>query len=62
VEAERKAATRAVDKMNTYSGPSEKVTSTISQADNPINLVDSVSSFLKSLERFNSIVDGIAEV
>lgn len=47
--------------MNILSEPFAKATSTISQAD-PISLIDSVSSFLKLLERFNSIVDGIAEV
>jgi hypothetical protein len=48
--------------MNTLSGPLEVATSKINDADDPINLMDSVSSFLKSLERFNSIVDEIAEV
>jgi hypothetical protein len=48
--------------MNILSGPLEQATLTISEAANPINLMDFVSSFLESLERFNSIVDGIAEV
>jgi hypothetical protein len=62
VDAERKAASAAIGKMNTLSGPLENTTSAISEAGNPINLMDSISSFLKFLERFNSIVDGIAEV
>ena len=61
MDAERNAANTAIDKMNTLSGPLEVTMSKISYAD-PINLMDSVSSFLKSLERFNSIVDEIAEV
>jgi len=61
VDAERNAANTAIDKMNTLSGPLEVTMSKISDAD-PINLMDSVSSFLTSLERFNSIVDEIAEV
>jgi len=55
VDAERKAANAAIVKM-TLSGPFEKATSTITQADNPVSL------FLESLEKFKSIVDGIAEV
>ena len=61
VDTEREAARRAIDKMNTFSEPFAKITSTIGQAD-PISLMNSVSSFLKLLERFNSIVDDIAEV
>lgn len=62
MDAEREAARGAIDKMSTLSRPFDKATSTIGQADNPIDLMDSVSSFLTFLERFNSIVDGIAEV
>jgi hypothetical protein len=61
VDAERNAANTAIDKMNPLSGPLELTMSKISYAD-PINLMDSVSSFLTSLEKFNSIVDEIAEV
>jgi len=52
----------ARNQPNALSEPLEKATSTISEAGNPINLMDSVSSFLKYLEMFNSIVDAIAEV
>jgi len=48
--------------MKTLPESVEKAVSTIYQADNPINLMDSVLSFLKSLERFNSIVSEIAAV
>ena len=62
VDAAREASTSAILTMKTLSGSVEKGASTINQVDNPINLIDSVSSFLKSLERFNCIVDNIAAV
>jgi len=59
VNAERQAATGSINKMVTLSRPLERATSTISEAD---NLMNSVSSFLKSLEKFNSVVNDIVEV
>jgi len=56
VDEERKAASVAIDKMDTLSGRFNGATSMVNQVD------DLVLSLLKSLEKFNSIVDGIAEV
>jgi len=56
LDAARKAASEALDNMIPLSERSEVALSTIDQAEIPI------SSFLKSLKLFNSIVDGMAEV
>ena len=64
VDAARETATGATLDMKTLSGSLavENVASTINQAANPIELTDPISSFLKSLEKFTSIVDNIAAV
>jgi len=62
VDAERETASGAVSEMETISGPVQRVASTINDADNPINVMDSFSSDLKSLENFNSVVEKLATV
>ncbi len=62
VDAAREAAIGAILDMKTLSGSVGKAALTINEADNPIDPIDHVSSLLKSLERFNSIVDDITAV
>jgi len=62
VDVQREAASSAVSDMETISGPVQKAASTINDAGNPVNLMDSLSSTLKSLEKFNSLVEKIATV
>ena len=45
--------------MEVLSGPVQEAVSTINNAGNPIDLMDSLSSTLKFLEKFNSIVEKI---
>ena len=59
VDTEREAASGAVSDMEVLSGPVQEAVSTINNAGNPINLMDSFSS---TLEIFNSIVEKIATV
>jgi hypothetical protein len=62
VDAAHAAASVALSEMRVIAVPVQSVTSAISNADNPIDLVDFISSFLKTLSKFNDIVDKIATV
>ena len=59
---ELKAAENGISKMNTVAAHIQSVVSAVRGADNPIGLVDLISSFLQTLEKFNGIVDKIATV
>jgi len=48
--------------MRTVAAPIQSVASALNGTDNPIALVDWISSFLKALEKFNGVVDKIATV
>ena len=48
--------------MSTVATPIQSVASALSGMDNPIALVDWISSFLKTLEKFHAVVDKIATV
>jgi len=48
--------------MSTVATPVQIAASTVSDTDSPISLVDWISSFLKTLEKFDGIVDKIATV
>jgi hypothetical protein len=62
VDAAREDASRAASDMRVIAAPVQSAASAIGDADNPIPLVDFISSFLKTLSSFNSIVDKIATV
>jgi hypothetical protein len=62
VDAEREATSSAISDMQIVGRPVQDTAARISKADNPINFMDSLSSTLKSLGNFNSIVDKIAMV
>jgi hypothetical protein len=62
VDAEREAASGAVSSMKAIHGPVQEAAARIDESGNPINFMDSLSSTLKSLEKFNSVVDTIAMV
>ena len=62
VDAARKDASRAASEMKVIAAPVRSAASAINDADNPIALVDFISSFLKTLRSFNSVVDKIATV
>jgi hypothetical protein len=62
VDAEREAATGAVSSMTTIYNPVQDAAAKIDKAENPIKSLDALSSTLKSLEKFNSVVDKIATV
>ena len=47
--------------MSIIAAPVQSMASAVSGTD-PINLIDWISSFLKTLERFNAVVDKIATV
>ena len=59
---ELEAAEKTSSEMSTVAAPIESATSVLSGTDNPIPLLDWISSLLKSLEKFNGIVDKIATV
>ena len=46
--------------MSTIAAPIQTVASSLSGTDNPIVLVDWISSFIKTLEKFNGVVDKIS--
>lgn len=48
--------------MRIVAMPVQGVVSAVNNANNPIDLVDWISSFLKMLSKFNSIVGEIATV
>ena len=48
--------------MSTIAAPIQTVASSLSSTADPIVLVDWISSFIKTLEKFNGIVDKIATV
>jgi len=56
------ATKQATSSMSTVAAPIQSVASAVSGTDNPIALVDWISSFLKTLEKFNGVVDEIATV
>jgi len=62
VDAERDAASGAVSGMKTIHGRVQDAAARIKETDDPIGFMDSLSSILESLERFNSLVDKIATV
>ena len=62
VNAAREDASRAASGMRVIAAPVQSAVSAISNADNPIPLVDFISSFLKTLNSFKSVVDKIATV
>ena len=62
VDAAREDATRAASDMRVLATPVQNAASAITYADNPIPLVDFISSFLKTLSSFKSVVDKIATV
>ena len=62
VDAAREAANRDVSEMRVIATSLQSASSAISNADNQIGLVDPISSFLKTLSLFNSVVDKIATV
>ena len=59
---EREATKKANSDMSAVSAPIQRAASALSGTDNPIALVDWISSFLKTLEKFNDVVDKIATV
>jgi len=59
---ELEAAEKANSDVNTVTVPIQSVASALSGTDNPIPLVNWISSFLKTLEKFNGVVDKIATV
>ena len=48
--------------MSTVTGSIQSAASAVGDTNNPIDLVDWMSSFLKTLENFNGVVDKIATV
>ena len=48
--------------MNTVTGPVQSVASALGGTDNLTALVDWISTFLKALEKFNTVADKIATV
>ena len=59
--AARQAAKKAVSEMSIVAAPVQSMASAVSGTD-PINLIDWISSFLKTLEKFNTVADKIATV
>jgi len=62
VDAAREDANKAASEMRIIAAPVQSAASAINDADNPIALLDFISSFLKTLSSFNSVVDKIATV
>ena len=62
VDVAREDANRAAVEMRGIAAPVQSAASAINDTDNPIALVDFISSFLKTLSSFNSVVDKIATV
>jgi len=60
-DAAREAAKKALSEMSIVTAPVQSTASTISGGD-PISLVDWISSFLETLEKFHAVVDKIAMV
>ena len=59
---EIEVAKKAHSRMSTVATPIQNVASAVGGTDNPIALVDWISSFLETLEKFNAVVDKIATV
>ena len=59
---ELEAAKKDVSEMSTVAAPVQSTASAVSSTDSPISLVDWISSFLKTLEKFNAVVGKIAMV
>ena len=59
---ELEATKGRISKMSTVAGPVQSAASAVGDTDNLIGLIDWISSFLKTLEKFNGIVDKIATV
>jgi len=59
---ELEATKKATSEMKTLAAPLENMASGVSGTDNPIAIVDGISSFLETLKKFNSVVDKIATV
>ncbi|PPQ72843.1 hypothetical protein CVT26_003476 [Gymnopilus dilepis] len=62
VEASIKDAEAAIAVMKPLLGPAEAAASTISQVDDPIDLMDPALSLVSALSQFNRIVDDISTV
>ena len=56
------AAKKANSEMSTVTGSIQSAASAVNDTSNPIDLIDWISSFLKTLEKFNNVVDKIATV
>ena len=48
--------------MGSVAAPLQSMASAVSGTDNPISLVDWISSLLKTLKKFNGVVDKMATV
>ena len=59
---ELKAANKVYSEMSAVAAPLQSTASGVSGTNNPIGLVDWISSFLKTLKQFNGVVDNIATV
>ena len=59
---ELEAAEKASSGMSTVVAPLQSMASVVNDTGDPISLVDGISSFLQTLEKFNGIVDKIATV
>ena len=59
---EIEATRKAVSGMSFVVAPVQNTASAVSSTDNPIALIDWISSFVKTLEEFNGVVDHIATV
>ena len=59
---ELEATKKALFGIDIVAGPVQTAPSVVSGTDNPIDLVDWISSFIQTLEKFNNVVDKIATV
>jgi len=60
-DAAREAARKSISEMSMITSPVQSPASAVSGTD-PISLIDWISSFLKTLEKFNAVADKIAMV
>ena len=62
MNAARESAKQAISGVGFVGAPVQSMTSAVSGADGLIVAVDWMSSFLKTLEKFNAVADNIAMV
>ena len=62
VNAARESAKNAISEMSFVAAPVQSMASVVGGTDNPMGVVDRISSFLTTLEKFNAVVDKIATV